>query len=363
MANFKLTEALEVLGGITGSVPITGDMSLTGGNPFVAVGTTPAQQGAFRLTNTQSIFWRNAAGIGDIQVLTVNAADDTRLNVADGNILHFTINDVSRMNLQGANGDLTLAPGSLTLGSTASTTGDLRTQNSFLWTARNVADDGDLTLMDIVGDILSVGPTAASVRVVPPFEVQNTLTLSNALGDIVFQNAEQQILWNGCSTYFISNMDTPDELLFGGNTVSLTNAIFSIEGTTVFKFRNGANDEQYMSVRQATTTVSTPSGATATAIGLIPAGSFLVGVTARVTTAVTGPAGFDIGDGVTVDRWGNSIAVGLNTTTTMADYVGATGHGSFPAANDVVLTSDGVDFTGGVVRLTVHYMQLSPAAS
>ena len=40
--------------------------------------------------------------------------------------------------------------------------------------------------------------------------------------------------------------------------------------------------------------VATPSGQTATAASLIPAGAFLLGITARVITAITGPAGFDI---------------------------------------------------------------------
>lgn len=108
--------------------------------------------------------------------------------------------------------------------------------------------------------------------------------------------------------------------------------------------------------------VPTPSGASATAASLIPAGAFLLGITTRVITAITGPAGFDIGDGVDVDRWGNSIAVGLGTTSRGVDFTSNTVQ-IFPTANDVVLTSDGVDFTGGSVRVIAHYISFTGATS
>ncbi len=105
-------------------------------------------------------------------------------------------------------------------------------------------------------------------------------------------------------------------------------------------------------------TVSTPSGQTATATNLIPAGCMLIGVTSRVLTAVTGPAGFDIGDGVDVDRFGNSISVGLGTTTNIINAT-TSAITTFQASNDVVLTSDGADFTGGSVKLVAHYISIT----
>jgi hypothetical protein len=106
-----------------------------------------------------------------------------------------------------------------------------------------------------------------------------------------------------------------------------------------------------------TATVSTPSGQTATATGLIPAGALLIAISARVLTEVTGPAGFDIGDGVDVDRFGNSRPVALGTTTDLR-HATTSAITTFPVANDVVLTSDGVAFTGGSVKLVAHYISV-----
>jgi hypothetical protein len=101
------------------------------------------------------------------------------------------------------------------------------------------------------------------------------------------------------------------------------------------------------------------SGATATATGIIPAGAQLLGVTVRVTTAITGATSFSIGDGSGVDLWGASIAVALNTITTSANYTAnPTGTWS-AAARNVVLTANGGSFTGGAVRVVAHYATLS----
>ena len=104
------------------------------------------------------------------------------------------------------------------------------------------------------------------------------------------------------------------------------------------------------------------SGASVTATGLIPAGAFIIGITARVTTAITGAADFDIGDGTDVDRWGAAIAIASGTTAGIQDYTAA-GFGQFSSANDVVLTANGANFTAGAVRITVHYLDLTPPTS
>jgi len=137
---------------------------------------------------------------------------------------------------------------------------------------------------------------------------------------------------------------------------------FQIEDNGIRVFGGANFNGQFTATTMATALVSTPSGSSATAVGLIPAGSFVIGITVRVTTTVTGPSGFDVGDGIDVDRWGNSIAVASGTTTDITDFTsGAVTN--FPVANDVVITSDGVDFTGGAVRITVHYQTLNPATS
>ncbi len=103
--------------------------------------------------------------------------------------------------------------------------------------------------------------------------------------------------------------------------------------------------------------LSAMSGASVTAATVIPAGALILGVTVRVNTTITGPATFSIGDGVDVDRWGTGIAVAAGTRTSGIDFTSTAitvnnGAGNAP----VVITSDGVPFTAGEVRVIVHYM-------
>jgi len=114
----------------------------------------------------------------------------------------------------------------------------------------------------------------------------------------------------------------------------------------------GANG-QSTQLGQSTTLLSALSGATVTATNLIPANCILLGVTARVTTAITGATSFDIGDGTTANRFGDDIAIALNTTAN-----NCIAPALITAATNVVLTANGSNFTGGAVRLTAHFMTL-----
>lgn len=124
----------------------------------------------------------------------------------------------------------------------------------------------------------------------------------------------------------------------------------------------GLSNGQQTSEGFATTEVTGMSGATVTATNLIPAGSFVVGVTIRVTTEVEGATTFDIGDGSDVDRWGAAIILPAGTTTTIVDFT-ADGFGQFVSANDIVLTANVANFTAGAVRITVHFMSLTAATA
>ena len=122
-------------------------------------------------------------------------------------------------------------------------------------------------------------------------------------------------------------------------------------------------NSQATNVQQAMAVVTTTAAATATATNLIPAGSMVVGVTTRVTTAVTGDAGFtgfSIGDGSDVDRWGANVTPSLDETTDLTDCT-ITSPAIYAAATSVVLTQVGGStfVAGGVVRVTVHYISLT----
>jgi len=211
------------------------------------------------------------------------------------------------------------------------------------WTLQQQLAEGGYTnrlTVDNTGNILTTG---------------NAITLGDGGGD-------SKIQFQGCTNFFLAINASPEEIVLGvGTSVSQAATSLGID-TNSIKFRLRAQDGQYMEVRTASRLLETPSGASVTAVALIPAGSFVVGITTRVTTGITGPAGYDVGDGVDVDLWGNSIAVALNTTSDITDFTSGA-LVNYPAVQDVIITSDGVDFTGGFVRVTVHYMRLNAPTS
>lgn len=125
----------------------------------------------------------------------------------------------------------------------------------------------------------------------------------------------------------------------------------------------GANG-QLTTQQQNSAQTGALSGATVTLSNLIPAGSDVIGVTCRVTTAITGATSFDVGDGTTADRFCNDVPVSLNTTCNLATNAGTgTSDKFYAAATNVVLTANGSNFTAGVVRCTAHYISLTAATS
>jgi len=118
----------------------------------------------------------------------------------------------------------------------------------------------------------------------------------------------------------------------------------------------GAASHSETAVLNATTQITgTRSGASVTLAGAIPAGSVVVGVSVRVTTAITGATSFSIGDGTTATAFGSAIAIASGTTTTNANWTISSAP-VYAAGANIVLTANGSNFTGGVVRVTVSYI-------
>lgn len=124
----------------------------------------------------------------------------------------------------------------------------------------------------------------------------------------------------------------------------------------------GGAQGQATNVNCVTTSSGALSGATVTLSNARPAGSIIVGVTVRVTTTITGATSFSIGDGSDADRYGASIALTSGTTTTLASHT-ASPIEWLSAAGNIVLTANGSNFSGGVVRISVHYLDLTPPGS
>ena len=131
-----------------------------------------------------------------------------------------------------------------------------------------------------------------------------------------------------------------------------TNAqTFNLYGTYT-----SASSYQRLAIKTKAVTLSALSGASvATTGGFIPDGAVLVGLTTRVSTAITGATGYDIGDGTDADRWGANVAIALNTSSDNTNWTAGTIE-CFTTAQEVTLTAVGSNFTGGAVVIVAHYL-------
>ena len=93
------------------------------------------------------------------------------------------------------------------------------------------------------------------------------------------------------------------------------------------------------------------SGASVTTTIAFPNQCIIMGASVRVTTAITGATSFDAGDGSTVDRFGGTLGIAVNSTN--QGTIGPAGNYS---STTVTLTANGGNFTAGAVRVALHYM-------
>lgn len=199
-------------------------------------------------------------------------------------------------------------------------------------------------------------------------------------GDITAQHANGYMLENSASSTtnptLIPNRANATTGI-GSSTGTGMKAI--IQGTSYFSvgssdvtienfptsgfFYQGNNGSFFNVIDHVTTAITTPSGSTVDATNLIPAGSIVWGVIARVTTTITGATTFDVGTAADTTAWGSNVAVAGGTNTTGAHFAATWQPTNYPSATSVRLTADGSDFTGGVVRLTVFYSQFNQFTS
>ena len=100
------------------------------------------------------------------------------------------------------------------------------------------------------------------------------------------------------------------------------------------------------------------AGATSDSTIAIPAGAILLAVSTRVTAAVTGAGSFDVGTADDGDAFAASLPTGAGSTN-----IGSVGTGVFNLARAVRFTANGGNFTGGVVRVALIYIRITPPTS
>jgi len=96
------------------------------------------------------------------------------------------------------------------------------------------------------------------------------------------------------------------------------------------------------------------SGASRASTIVIPNRAIVLGVSARTVTAITGAASFDCGLSGEPSKFGGSLGIAAGSTN-----IGVVGPQAFYADTPIVLTANGGSFTGGAVRIAIHYLTCS----
>ena len=93
------------------------------------------------------------------------------------------------------------------------------------------------------------------------------------------------------------------------------------------------------------------SGASVTSTMTIPNRAIVLGVSTRTVTAITGASSYDCGLAGETSKFGGSLGVAQGSTN-----VGVIGPQAFYSPTPIVLTANGGSFTGGAVRIAIHYL-------
>jgi hypothetical protein len=131
-------------------------------------------------------------------------------------------------------------------------------------------------------------------------------------------------------------------------------------GTNAQKFAvydTHASSTDYHRLRTITAraTLSGLSGASVTATNIIPAGAIVMGVTAKVLSAVTGATSWQLGTAADPDRFAAAGGIALGSTTDNRNWTSGAIE-CFLSATSLVLTANGSNFTGGSVYISVQYI-------
>jgi hypothetical protein len=91
---------------------------------------------------------------------------------------------------------------------------------------------------------------------------------------------------------------------------------------------------------------------------MIPNRAIVFGVSTRTLTAITGASSYDCGLANDPGRYGAVLGIATGSTNS-----GVTGPTAFYADTPIRLSANTADFTGGSVRIAIHFMRCSPPAS
>lgn len=147
-------------------------------------------------------------------------------------------------------------------------------------------------------------------------------------------------------------------LLSGGSRIVLGSgtSVAGITGTTTRTEVSGGRSAGAGPVIKTKELTANLTGASVSLVSAMPPGSIVLGVQGRITTAITGSTGFQVGIAGNIARYANrnDTAVGsvfgpAQSSDTSVAY--------FQTDTTLVITSKTADFTGGQLRIVISYIE------
>jgi hypothetical protein len=101
------------------------------------------------------------------------------------------------------------------------------------------------------------------------------------------------------------------------------------------------------------------SGVTSNTAAVIPDKAIVLGVTSRVIAQITGVTGWSLGVSGAADRYGSGYGTAVNSFA-----IGVTGQPqTYYGTTALQLSAEGGSFTGGSVRVAIHFSEIAPPAA
>lgn len=163
---------------------------------------------------------------------------------------------------------------------------------------------------------------------------------------------------DGAWTYFspvqgwlVYDQDNDDLVTYNGSAwVSFASSLGAIQLSDEVLIAEAANGAAMrMMVKEEL--LATSSGTTIDSTIVIPNRAIVLGVSCRTVTTVTGATSFDCGISGEQSKFGGSLGVAAGSTN-----MGVIGPTAFYSDTPVRLTANGGSFSGGSVRIAIHYI-------
>lgn len=179
---------------------------------------------------------------------------------------------------------------------------------------------------------------------------------ANWLGGACGLNSSSLFLNDGAARIqFGNSAGSPNLRRETDNALGLRNGT-NAQALRIFDTHTSDSDYHRLGIATARALLSSLSGASVTASALIPAGAIVVGVTAKVLTAITGATSWQLGTAADPDRFAAAGGIALGSTTDNRNWTSGALE-CFLTATNLVLTANGANFTGGAIYISVQYIR------